>query len=235
MNTGKLYLIPTLIDPDAPEVVPGYVHSMTAQLDLFFVEQERTARRYLRATGYTRDFDSVDLVRLDKSSNDLEIDAMCGYMLGGRDAGILSEAGLPCIADPGAMLVAKAHEKGLKVIPLTGPSSLFLALMASGLEGQRFTFHGYLPVPQQERRKAIKELEQRAVRERATQLFIETPYRNQSMFNDLLNTCAPDTLLCVAIGISGPSEMVRTQSIQAWKRANYSPGKIPAVYLIGRR
>ena len=235
MNAGRLYLIPTLIDPDAPEVVPGYVHTITAQLDLFFVEQERTARRYLRATGYTRDFAEVDLVRLDKDSTDMEIDAMCRLILEGRDAGMLSEAGVPCIADPGAVLVASAHERGIKVIPLTGPSSLFLALMASGLEGQRFSFHGYLPVQQQERRKAIKELEQRAQRERATQLFIETHYRNQAMFNDLLQTCAPDTLLCVAIGISGPSEMIRTQSIQSWKQSHFAPEKIPAVYLLGRR
>jgi len=230
--TGKLFLIPTVLQEEALHVIPVYVHEITKTLDLFFVENERTARRYLRSSGYTRSFDEVILYPLNEHTPPEEIAGYVQYLKKGKDAGLMSEAGVPAVADPGQLLVRLAHENGIQVVPLVGPNSILLAIMASGLNGQQFSFHGYLPVKQAERIKKIREMEQRVVKGE-TQVFIETPYRNQSLINDVLTTCREHTLFCIASELTGKKESIRTKTIGEWKRQPPTLEKVPAIFLIG--
>jgi 16S rRNA (cytidine1402-2'-O)-methyltransferase len=234
MTSGRLYLIPAELDADGMNAIPSYVHDITAELDIFFTENERTARRYLRKTGYKKHFDAVAMWRLDKDTTTADLQEGLQTILAGKDAGMLSEAGLPCIADPGAILVRWAHQHNIQVVPLSGPSSLIMALMASGLNGQQFTFHGYLPVPSTERIAAIKQLEKQAAKG-YTQLCIETPYRNQSLLDDILRHAHEQTMLGIAYGLTGPNELVRTLSVSEWKRYVPKLEKIPAVFMLGTR
>ena len=232
---GTLYLIPTVLaEPDsAPAVLPASVPARIADLKLFFVENLRTARRFIRAVAPSTVIDDLRLEQIDKDSAPDAVRRAVELVTAGTDAGVLSEAGCPGIADPGAALAAEAHRRGLRVVPLVGPSSLLLALMGSGLNGQSFAFHGYLPVERGARAQAIKKLEQHAQRNNQTQLFIETPYRNQALFADLLATLQPATLLCVACDLTAPTEYLVTKPVGEWRKAE-PPAlhKRPAVFLM---
>ncbi len=186
----------------------------------------------LRRMSKTIDLNAIELHVLDKDSTPAEV-AQYGILLGTRDAAIISEAGMPCIADPGARLVAEAHRKSVRVVPLTGPSSLLLALAASGMNGQQFTFHGYLPRESTQRKQQLKKLEQEAQRTCGAQLFIETPYRNDALLADLLSTCAGNTRLCVAIDLEQPGGSAITRSVAAWRRSVPTLGKRPCVFILG--
>ncbi|MCS6973013.1 MAG: SAM-dependent methyltransferase [Cyclobacteriaceae bacterium] len=229
---GKVYLIPAPIaEGTAPAVIPKGTLSVIASLSYFLTEDVRTARRYLAGLKL---FPSVELLKfetLNKDTSVAALDELFQPVFQGVSVGIISESGCPAIADPGAMAVAFAHNKGLEVVPLTGPSSILLALMASGLNGQSFCFHGYLPVDKQAAVSKIKLLEKESARNNCTQIFIETPYRNNRLFTLLLQSLSPNTRLCVAIDLTGKAEKIRMQSIAAWKRERVTWPKLPAVFL----
>lgn len=233
MHEGILFLLPVWLgDAGGTELLPPANIAVAERVKRFFCEDERTARRMLRRMSPGIDLNAIELLRLDKDTTDADLSAY-GKLLGERDAAILSEAGMPCIADPGARLVAEAHRRGVRVLPLTGPSSLLLALAASGLNGQRFTFHGYLPREAAPRRQAIAHVEREARRTGGAQLFIETPYRNDALLADLLATCDERTRLCIAIDLEQLGGSVVTRPIGAWRKAVPSLGKRPCVFLIG--
>jgi 16S rRNA (cytidine1402-2'-O)-methyltransferase len=233
MHEGILFLLPVWLgDAGGTELLPPANIAVAERVKRFFCEDERTARRMLRRMSPDIDLNAIELLRLDKDTTDADLSAY-GKLLGEADAAILSEAGMPCIADPGARLVAEAHRRGVRVLPLTGPSSLLLALAASGLNGQRFTFHGYLPREGVPRRQAIAHVEREARRTGGAQLFIETPYRNDALLTDLLATCDERTRLCIAIDLEQPGGSVVTRPIGAWRKAVPSLGKRPCVFLIG--
>jgi 16S rRNA (cytidine1402-2'-O)-methyltransferase len=234
--SGTLFLLPTWLgDHGGAEQLSPESLLIAARLTLIFCEDERSARRALRRMHATLDIASIELHRFDKDSDPAEAARLIQLVRSGRDAGIISEAGMPCIADPGALIVAAAHEAGVAVVPLSGPSALVLALAGSGLNGQRFTFHGYLPVKPHERAHALRGLESEAKRTHAAQLFIETPYRNDAMLADLLRHCLPETLLTIAIDLTQPGGSVRTRTIAQWRKDAPQLGKRPAVFIIGTR
>jgi 16S rRNA (cytidine1402-2'-O)-methyltransferase len=215
---GRIYLIPvTLGGDDFLKVIPEKVISLTRQLRFFIVEDLRSARRFLRLIDRQFPINDSVFFELNEHTPDAEIEQYLEPVYKGSDIGILSEAGLPGIADPGAKIVALAHRKRITVTPLSGPSSIILALISSGLNGQNFTFNGYLPVKPAEKSLKLKELEKRAG-EGYAQIFMETPYRNQKMLEAIIATCHNDTLLCIAIDISLPGESIRTMRISEWKR-----------------
>jgi 16S rRNA (cytidine1402-2'-O)-methyltransferase len=236
MTKGKLYLIPTLLGDSAPEdVMPHATIQLMHSLDFFIVEQVRTARRFLSKTGIARPIDDITFFELNKHTNTLELQTYLQPALQGHHMGLMSEAGTPCIADPGAVIVEMAQDAGIKVVPLTGPNSILLALMASGLNGQQFAFHGYLPIPAAERSKSIKMLERLSQTQNQTQIFIETPFRNNQLLEALLQNCSPETRLCVAANITLPGESIITRSIAQWKKHQMNLHKKPAVFLIGQK
>ena len=232
---GKLYLIPTPLSELAPEsALAKPVLERIAGLRLFFVEELRTARRFLSAAGHKGHVEALELLEVNEHSTREQIEAYA-VRLGSEDAGLISEAGLPAVADPGALLVEPAHEKGVDVVPMTGPSSLMMALMASGLNGQCFAFTGYLPVKTPARRETIGSLERTSARLGQSQIIIETPYRNDALLADLLACCRPDTRLCIAADITGPDEMIRTKSIAGWRKESergFAVGKRPCVFVL---
>jgi len=235
MAPGRLYLIPTWLAADAPPeaVLPAAVLARTRSLECFVVENARSARRFLAACGHPKPMRELQLSQLDEHTDRASVPALLAPLLEGRDVGLLSEAGAPAVADPGAQLVAAAHARGIAVVPLVGPSSILLALMASGLEGQRFRFAGYLPVEFAPRRARLAELERDSARHRETQIFIETPYRNDALLADVLKTCKDATRLCVAADLTAPSEWIRTDAVGGWKtRPSPTIGKRPAIFLL---
>ena len=218
MAAGKIYLVPVTIgDEDFRKVIPEKVLAITRSLRIFAVEDLRSARRYLRLIE--KDFPINDTVfnELNEHTKDSEIGFFLEPVLKGSDMGIMSEAGLPGIADPGSQLIAIAHRKKIKVVPLSGPSSIILALIASGLNGQNFTFNGYLPVKPADRASSLRELERKS-REGYTQVFMETPYRNERMLESILSVCCDGTRLCIAIDITLATENIRTLTISEWKK-----------------
>ena len=230
-----LYLIPTpLADDTAPQVLPPQVVEMVGQLTYFLVENLRTARRFVKAVAPGRVIEDLRFVLIDKDSTPVAVrDALEPLLRDGISAGVLSEAGCPGIADPGAALAAEAHRLGLRVRPLVGPSSLLLALMGSGLDGQRFAFHGYLPIERPARAAAIRALERDAQQRQQSQLFIETPYRNAALFTDLLAQLQPGTRLCVAANLTAPDEFLRTLPIAEWRRQPAPElHKVPTVFIL---
>lgn len=232
---GTLYLVPnTLGNPDSSLTIPEGIKSTIAQIPVFIVENLRNARRYLKNLNRQINIDELILYELNKHTDADEIPSFLEEILKGQDAAILSEAGVPGIADPGAEVVRIAHEKGIRVVPLTGPSSILLALMASGLNGQSFCFHGYLPIKRPERIKKIRELEQVAMHKGSTQLFMEAPYRNDAMLSDILESCQGATRLCIAADITMESEFIHTASIGQWKRKKPALHKRPVLFLLGR-
>lgn len=234
-DRGRLYLMPVWLgDHGGIEQLPPENIELASRITLYFCEHEKTARQMLRRMVPGIDLTRIDLHRLDKDTTAAEAEALLEYLSDGRDGAILSEAGMPGIADPGALLVSAAHRSVVTVVPLIGPSSLLLALAASGMNGQSFTFHGYLPVRPAERKQAIKRLEQDAHRTGAAQLFIETPYRNDAVLADLLATCAPGTALCIAIDLTQPGGSAATHRISDWRKRVPALGKRPAVFIIGK-
>ena len=234
MGKGTLYMIPCPIGDTPPEqVLPATNIEIMRSLDYFIAEEMRSARRFLSRAGMGRPIDTLQMAELNEHTPPEDIAALVEPLLAGRDAGMVSEAGVPGVADPGAELAALCHRHGIRVVPLTGPSSILLALMASGLNGQSFAFNGYLPVKPAERRSAIKHFERRAASEGQTQIFIETPYRNAKLLEELLETCRPDTRLCIAADISSPAEYIRTDTVAGWRKSPRPElHKRPAVFLI---
>jgi len=232
MNYGKIYLIPCPLGENSVEVIPAYVKAIINSLDEFVVEDEKSARRYLKKMEISRPLQEINLQTLNEHTPKEEVSALLKPVLEGKNLGILSEAGCPAIADPGSDLVKAAHEKNIKVIPLVGPSSILLALMASGFNGQSFCFNGYLPKEKHERIKKLRELETLIYKKDQTQLFIETPYRNRNLFDDIVSSCSASTLLCIACNISLPDEFIRTRTIAEWKRNIPEINKRPAIFLL---
>lgn len=230
---GKLYLIPvTLGDNDYHEVIPDKVLEITRSLRLFTVEDIRSARRYLRMIDRDFPINDTRFYELNEHTHEQDISQFLNPVINGADMGIMSEAGLPGIADPGANLVLLAHRKKIKIVPLSGPSSIILALIASGLNGQNFTFNGYLPVKPVDRAARIRELEKKS-REGFTQVFMETPYRNQRMLDALLETCSDGTMLCIATDISLSGESIKTLTISEWKKTKPMINDHPAIFILG--
>lgn len=234
MKTGKLYLIPTTLGDfeTSEKVIPAFNLEIIHQLDIFIVEQVRTARRFLIKIKHPIPIDQITFYELGKHTPKDQIENYLGEVLTGKSVGLLSEAGTPCIADPGASIVKIAHQKKISVVPLVGPNSILLALMSSGFNGQQFAFHGYLPIDKAQLVKKIKEMEGNAKRNDQTQLFIETPYRNQQIFETILKTCDPETLLCVASELTLSGEKIRTKTISGWKKETVDLQKKPTVFLI---
>ena len=232
---GILYLIPTpLAEGPLENSLPAAVLALIPRLRYFVVEELRTARRFLSQAGLRGQIDGLWLRELNEHTVPEALQELLQVLLNGEDLGLLSEAGLPAVADPGANLVALAQQANIQVVPLVGPSSLMLALMASGMNGQNFAFVGYLPIPAAERRARLKQLERRAATEGQTQLFIETPYRNLALFQDILESCAPETRLCLAANLTAPDAFVQTKTIAQWRVAPLPPiHKIPAVFVLG--
>lgn len=233
-SLGILYLIPcTLGDTPAEQVLPQHVINIARKLKHFVVEQPKTARQFLSALKPEQPIQSLHFATLNEHTDAKNLAELLAPLMAGEDVGIISEAGCPGIADPGADLVNLAHRSSIRVIPLVGPSSILLALMASGLNGQCFAFHGYLPIEEVERRKAIASLEAESAKRKQTQLFIETPYRNERMFNALLAHCRPQTLLCIATDITLPGEQIQTRSIAQWKSQPVPQlNKRPSLFLL---
>ena len=234
---GTLYLIPCPIDPEgSPErVLPAANREIMASLDYFIVENTRSARRFMAKCGLTERIDASEFRELNEHTvAAADIEALVKPLTEGRSAGVISEAGVPAVADPGAQVVALCHRRGIRVVPLSGPSSIIMAVMAAGLNGQSFAFNGYLPVKTPERIKAIRFYERRAVTERQTQLFIEAPYRNLKLWEQLMQTCAPATLLTVAADITAEGEMIATRTVGEWRRCAVPDiGRRPAIFAIG--
>lgn len=232
---GSLYLIPnTLGNPDTTSTIPPLIPDKINKIQVYIVENLRNARRYLKRLNREIPIDGLTFYELNEHTPEAEIPSFLDPIMQGFDVGVISEAGVPGVADPGASVVRIAHEKGIRVVPLTGPSSLLLALMASGLNGQAFTFHGYLPVKRAERIKKIRELDQVIKRSAETQLFIEAPYRNDGLLQDILEQCAASTRLCIAADLTMGSEFVQTHRVSAWKHRKPSLHKRPVIFLLGR-
>lgn len=234
-GNGVLYLMPVWLgELGGTEQLPPENIAIAGRVDLWFAEHEKTARLMLRRMLPDIDLQRQEIHRFDKDGTTAEAEALLRLMQGGRDAAVISEAGMPGIADPGALLVRAAHRIGIRVVPLTGPSSMMLALAASGLNGQRFTFHGYLPRTPQERKQAIRKIEADALRSGGAELFMETPYRNDVLLGELLQTCASSTLLTIAVDVTQPGGSVETRSISNWSKSTPILGKRPAVFILGR-
>lgn len=232
---GTLYLIPTPLGETALEMVlPEATRQITSQLTHFVVEHAKTARAFLKQVGTATPLQQLTLQELNEHTRANELDSLLAPLLAGQDVGLISEAGCPAVADPGADLVRLAHRHGITVRPLVGPSSILLALMGSGLVGQRFAFHGYLPAKPDERGKALRDLEQRSEKEDAAQVFIETPYRNQAMLEGILAACRSDTWLTLACDLTTASEFVSSRRLGDWKQNLPDINRRPCVFLLWR-
>lgn len=230
---GRLFLIPSPLGDNEPaEVIPAGVLSMLPSITTYVVEAVRTARRYLSAAGLKGHVQDLEFHELNEHTTPEEVEALMKLFEDGRDVGLITEAGLPAVADPGAQLVRLCHRHGVEVVPMSGPSSLMLALMASGLNGQSFAFLGYLPAKTEERRQALRSIEKHSSTARQTKIFIETPYRNDSLLADILSVCRADTEVCIAANITMPDAFIRTKTAGEWKKAVPTIGKRPCVFLI---
>ncbi|MBR4922426.1 MAG: SAM-dependent methyltransferase [Bacteroidaceae bacterium] len=228
-----LYLIPvTLGDTAIEKVLPSYNKEIILGIKHFIVEDVRSARRFLKKVERSINIDELTFFTLNKHTSPEEISGYLKPLLGGESMGVISEAGCPAVADPGADVVAIAQRKNLKVVPLVGPSSIILSVMGSGFNGQSFAFHGYLPIEPAERIKRIKVLEQRIYTENQTQLFIETPYRNNKMMEDIVKNCRPQTKLCIAANITCEDEFIKTKTVKEWQGKLPDLSKIPCIFLI---
>lgn len=233
MAHGTLYLIPApLGEGELAHILPEAVRQQAAGLRHFVVEQAKTARAYLKQLGVTVAIQELSIAELNEHTKPGEIDALLAPLLAGHDVGLLSEAGCPAIADPGALLVRRAHERGVRVMPLVGPSSILLALMASGANGQRFSFHGYLPVDAADRVRKLRELERRSSEFDEAVAFIETPYRNNQMLGTLLDTLKPATLLCAASELTTANEIIVSRRVGEWPKARPDLHKHPTVFVL---
>lgn len=232
-NKGRLYLIPSpLGDGDPTEVIPAPVLKSLEGFRTFVVEEVRTVRRYLSRAGLKGRIEGLEFHELNEHTDDATVESYLSLFNDGNDVALISEAGLPAVADPGAKLVALAHKNGIRVVPAVGPSSLMMALMASGLNGQSFAFCGYIPAKTDERRSRLKTLEKVSGQLGQTQILIETPYRNDALFADILSICFPSTRVCVAADITTDDEYIMTRTVGQWRKAGLTIGKRPCVFLI---
>ena len=233
---GNIYLIPnTLGGETTTDIIPQGVAEIAVNIRHFAVEEIKSARRLLRKMDRNFPIDESTFVVLNKHTQAHEVQGLFKVLKAGQHVGIISEAGCPGIADPGAMLVNLAHEKGIHVFPMVGPSSILLTLIGSGMNGQNFTFHGYLPKDQRDRVKKMKDMEMRVRKHGETQLFMDTPFRNIHVLEDLLNELQDDTALCIASNLTLPTQMIRTLSIKDWRENAYDIGKIPVMFALGQR
>jgi len=233
---GKLYLIPTTLGDacETVDVIPTKVNQIINTIDEYIVENEKSARNYLKRAGIKKSLSEIILHPLNHHTDPNEIVNYLNSVETGKNIGLISEAGCPAVADPGEIVVKMAHKKNIEVIPLVGPSSILLSLMSSGMNGQNFAFNGYLPKERGERVAKLKELEKLANQKNQTQLFIETPYRNMHMLEDILKTCDSSTLLCIACDITLRSEFIRTKTIAQWKKQIPELAKRPSIFIIGK-
>lgn len=233
MMPGKIYLFPSFLAPVEPDkVLPRANTELLKNIKHFVVEELRTARRFLKACDRSIEIDSLHFEVLNEHTAPEAVDAMLAPALAGHDMGIISEAGCPAVADPGADLVAVAQRKGIRVVPLVGPSSILMSLMASGFNGQSFAFLGYLPMDGGKRAAKLKQMQRDIAQNRQTQIFIETPYRNNRLIGELCASLPANMLLCVAADITGPAESIITQPLSAWRKADYDYAKKPAIFLL---
>lgn len=233
MPKGKLYLIPTTLGDTAPlEVLPISVKKVIELVDDYIVENEKTARHFIKKISSGKSQPSLKINILNKFTQESELPSFLDACEQGKPVGLLSEAGCPGIADPGADIVKIAHKKNIKVVPLVGPSSILLAIMASGMNGQNFAFNGYLPIDKSERRKALKNLERESFIKNSSQVFIETPYRNDKMLAEMCATLSADTNVCVASDITLPTEYIKTQTVKEWKHTKVDLHKRPTIFII---
>jgi 16S rRNA (cytidine1402-2'-O)-methyltransferase len=232
-NSGKLYLIPTTLGDNEPlEVLPLSVRQVIEKTTYFIVENEKSARRFIKKITPRKSQSSLKIYKLDKFTTEIETQHYLDACIKGENVGLLSEAGVPAVADPGAIIVKMAHQKNIRVVPLVGPSSIIMALMSSGMNGQNFAFNGYLPIEKTERKKKIKQLEKLSFEKNQSQLFIETPYRNEKMIADLLQSLSDNTDLCIAADITLSTEYIKTQSVKDWKNTKPDLHKKPAIFII---
>ena len=233
MTKGNLYLIPTTLGDNAPlEVLPISVKKIIELVDDYIVENEKSARHFIKRISSGKSQPKLKIHVLNKFTQDNEMQSFLMACEQGKPMGLLSEAGCPGIADPGAEIVKLAHQKEIRVIPLVGPSSILLALMASGMNGQNFTFNGYLPIDKSDRRKALKQLERESFDKNSSQIFIETPYRNNKILEEISSTLHPETQVCVASDITLSTEYIRTKSAKEWKNTNVDLHKRPTIFII---
>lgn len=233
MKPGILYLIPTVLAEDtAQSVIPAQVTNHVSSLDYFLVENARTSRRFVKSICPEKVIEHLQFVVVDKDTPPGEVKKALQPILEGKDGGVISEAGCPGIADPGAELAKYAHQAGIKVVPLVGPSAILLSLMGSGFNGQSFAFHGYIPIEKKQRFQAIKNLEKEMLQRDQTQIFMETPYRNNQMLTDLMAALSPGIRLCIAANLTAPDEFLQTKTVAEWKQKLPDLHKIPAVFLI---
>lgn len=233
MKKGTLYLLPTFLAPTNPNsIFPPENLTITNELKTFIVEDIRTARRFLRKAGFTKPFDDLTFHLLNKHTNRNHLSSFLDSAIAGNDIALLSEAGVPCVADPGSEIVRIAQKLNIKVVPLVGPSSILLGLMASGFNGQNFVFHGYLPIKLNKRIEVIKKLEKDAYLKDQTQIFIEAPYRNNQMLEGICKSCKSETMLCLSIDITSESECIKTKTIEEWNKELPDLHKKPVVFLL---
>ena len=233
MQNGTLYLIPVpLAEEAAHKTFTPYLVDTINQIDTYIVENSKTARKFLKEAGLKTPQKDLIVHDYDKQAQKESVAPFFKELLAGKDVGLMSEAGCPGVADPGANIVAEAHKRGIKVVPLVGPSSILLALMASGFNGQSFAFWGYLPIDKEQRSKRIKDLDLSASRYKQTQIFIETPFRNNQMLDEVLKSCKPHTQLCIACNLTGEDEFIKTQSIYNWRKEEIDLHKKPAIFLL---
>ena len=232
---APLYLLPApLGEADFNTLFPSFNLEIINSIEHYIVEELRTARRLLRKMNIHKPIEQLSFTLLNEHTKNANLNEYLTPCLEGKNMGLLSEAGTPCIADPGSSVVAKAHQLGIEVIPLIGPNSIMLALMASGFNGQHFAFHGYLPVDRNQRETEIRFLESLLKKNGQTQIFIETPYRNNHVLDSILTVCAPETRLCVACQLATPEQWVKSQSVSKWRKENVDLHKKPVVFLLGR-
>ena len=230
---GKLYLIPTRLGDNPPlEVLPLSIKKIIEQVDHYIVENEKSARRFIKRVSPNKSQGSLKLLLLNKYTQEHELDHFLNACKEGMPMGLLSEAGCPAIADPGSDIVKLAHENNIQVVPLVGPSSIILALMSSGMNGQSFAFNGYLPIDQTERKAALKRLEKLSYEQDQTQIFIETPYRNNKILEDICNTLHPTTRVCVACDLTLPTEYIKTTTVSEWKHIKVDLHKRPTIFVL---
>lgn len=233
MEKGKLYLIPTRLGDNAPlEVLPMSVKKIIELVDDYIVENEKTARNFIKKISSSKSQPSLQINVLNKFTQPLELESFLNACDQGKPVGLMSEAGCPGIADPGAEIVKIAHRKDIRVIPLVGPSSILLAMMASGMNGQKFTFNGYLPIDNSERKKALKDLERESFNTNTSQIFIETPYRNNKLLEEICKSLHPETNVCVACDITLPTEYIKTKTAAEWKNVTIDLHKRPTIFVI---
>jgi 16S rRNA (cytidine1402-2'-O)-methyltransferase len=230
---NMLFLIPTYLSPENTGVLPEGTLRILHTLKEFVVENEKSARQFLKKSNSPFAQSEFIFHELSEHTTVEQISELGNLLTSGKPIGLMSEAGCPGIADPGAQLVAIAHEKKIKIVPLTGPSSIFLALMASGLNGQSFVFHGYFPREQAQRKNRIRDIERDVIKKDQTQIIIETPYRNQHLLNDIMEVCSDETILCIASNVTAPNEIITSKPVSAWKKHKINLDKIPAVFLLG--